>query len=266
MLAQRMLRIDWQKWKWTRRRKLAAALIACGAIILIILFLLLHDPSWYDPPVVLPAARQQVRNNLVDAEQAFTESLRAGAGPFVYHIYQDDVNRWLAMRREIYPLLDEFVPPVLTDPFVVFDVGKITVAGRYRTGGLSAVVSVDIAVAMQPDALCLTVAAARLGSVHMPLLIANKLGLAESVDRDPDETWPGSPRIWGSLASGLKVGADAWWKNGGVIYRVLDVSVQRGQINLTVEPRGRHEEGRDRKHHSLPTAETGSSANRPTRQ
>jgi hypothetical protein len=260
MLTERISRINWKKW--TRRRILLTIMIACGAGVIVFLFLLLHDPSWYEPPVIPPSEQQQVRNNLVAAEQAFTESLRAG-GAFVYHIYQDDVNRWLAMRREIYPLLDDLAPPELADPFVLFEAGQITIAGRYRSGSLDAVISIDLAVAMHADALSLTVTAARLGSVRMPLSIADKLGLAEPVERSPDETWPGSPRIWGSLVAGLNVGSDAWWKNGGVVYRVLDASVARGEITITVEPRGRQETGRHRKHQSSPEAESGSKANRP---
>jgi len=44
-----------------------------------------------------------VRNNLVAAEQAFTEELRSAGRPFIYQLRQDDVNQWIAMRREIYP-------------------------------------------------------------------------------------------------------------------------------------------------------------------
>jgi hypothetical protein len=265
MLPRRLPKFDRIKWRWTRRRALLAGAIVSLLFVLVMLLLLLHGPSWYAPPTIAPGERQHVRNNLIAAEQAFTESLRADVGTFVYHIYQDDVNRWLAMRREIYPLLDELAPPELADPFVLFDSGQITLAGRYRSGALDAVVSVDIAVAMQGDRLNLTVAAARLGLVRMPLGIAHHLGLDKSVDRGPDDIWPGSPRIWGDLTGGLNVGSDAWWKNGGVAYRVLDVSVERGAINVTVEPRGHHEvrKGTDRKQYSSPAEETDSRANRP---
>ena len=266
MLAKSIASINWRMWKWPCRRMVLAALIVFGGTVLIVLYLLLHEPSWYEPPIIAPEERQSVRNNLVAAEQAFTESLRAGVGPFVYHIYQDDVNRWFAMRREIYPLLDELSPPELADPFVVFDPGKITVAGLYRSGVMSAVVSLEIAVSMQADALVLTVTAARLGSVRMPLSVATGLGLATMVDRDSDETWPGSPQIHGSLAGGLRVGADARWQNGGVAYRVLDVSVQRGKIDITVEPRGHQGAGANRKHQSSPSSERASNANLPARR
>jgi hypothetical protein len=249
MLSERTVEIGRRRWKWTRRRVLLTTLAACGAVVLIFLHLLLHDPSWYEPPIIPTAEQQQVRNNLVAAEQAFTESLRAGNGPFVYHIYQDDVNRWLAMRREIYPLLDELAPPELADPFVIFDAGRITLAGRYRDGAVEAVISIDLDVAMRADALTLTVAAARLGSVRMPLRIARSLGLDEPVDREPNETWPGSPRIQGSPAAGLQVGSEARWKNGGVAYRVLDVVVNRGRIDITIEPHGRQEGSTGRKRH-----------------
>jgi hypothetical protein len=220
----------------------AAAVLAGGTCALVC------APRWYRPPVLPADQRQQVRNNLVAAEQAFTESLRGGFGPFIYHIYQDDLNRWITMRKEIYPLLDQLAPPGLADPFVVFRRGTITVAGRCTLWRLGLVLSVDIVPRLEADALVLQAQTVRIGSIPVSASFAGGLGLSQQVDKQPDKTWPGSPRICGSLAAGLRIDSTASWANGGVLYRVTDVTVEPGQLKIMVEPLG-HQPPKDRKHH-----------------
>jgi hypothetical protein len=230
------------------KRLLLIGLVACTAVLTGAVYTLLRTPSWYCLPVIPPERRQTVRNNLLAAEQAFTEGLRTSAGPFIYHVFQDDVNRWIAMRREIYPLIDELAPPELVDPMVVFDTGGITVAGRYKKGVADVVVSLDISVRWRPDATVLTLEAIRCGSMRVPLDFV-ALGLNRPIDRPAEESWPGSPRIWGSLATGLFIAPQAWWKNGGIDYRVNNVTIEPGKLNLTIEPLGRHA-GKARKNQS----------------
>lgn len=198
----------------------------------------LRTPSWYVPPVIAPAEQQKVRNNLVAAEQAFTESLRTAREPFVYQLLQNDVNRWIAMRREIYPLIDELAPPQLLDPFVVFHADEITLAGRYGSGSLAPVISIDLAPTMEYGQLQLRATAVRCGSVRMPAGVVD-LGLSQHIQRNPEATWPGSPAISGDLLSGLRIGAQAWWKNGGNEYQLLAVQVVPGKLLLTIQPLGR---------------------------
>lgn len=201
-------------------------------------YALLRTPSWYAPPVIAPEERQRVRNDLTQAEQAFTESLRTIEGPFTYHIYQDGVNRWLTMRREIYPLIDELTPRVLADPFVMFEDGAVTVAGRYAGGPVEVIVSVEFGLGYEDGAIMLRTNAIRAGSVPISIDPA-KFGLGGAVERGPDDVWPGSPPISGDLEDGLRVGAEAWWKNGGIRYRVRNLTVRPGQIDLEVESLGR---------------------------
>jgi len=221
------------------KRFLLIGAVSCAAVVSGAAYTILRTPSWYSVPVIPAENRQEVRNNLLAAEQALTESLRSAPGPFIYHIFQDDVNRWIAMRREIYPLIDELAPPELMDPVVVFDNGEITVAGKYRKGAADVVVSLDISVRSTPDAAVLKLEAIRCGSMRVPLSFV-ALGLERPIDRPAEKTWPGSPRIWGNLLTGLFIDPKAWWKNGGMDYRVQSVSVEPGKLNLTIEPLGHH--------------------------
>ncbi|QDV91220.1 hypothetical protein RAS2_23130 [Phycisphaerae bacterium RAS2] len=209
----------------------ALGVVAAGA------FALLRTPSWYAPPNIAMDQRQRVRNNLVEAEQRFTESLRANQ-PFVYQLHAEDLNRWIAMRREIYPLLESLTPSELVEPFVVFDEGEVTVAGRYKLGGVDVVVSLDLAVGFRDGAIEVRALATRCGSARVSF-DTSRLGLDRGVDYSAGKLWPGSPRIKGDFVSGLRIDAEGWWKNGGIAYRVTDLAVEPGQISISVQPLGR---------------------------
>lgn len=212
--------------------------LCLGATLVGAFAALVRSPGWYAPPVVSPSDRQGVRNNLIAAEQAFTERLRAG-DPFTYHIYQSDLNRWIAMRREIYPLIDEFMPPQLIDPFVLFDEGKITIAGAYTAGPVNLVLSIDILLSLQDDELVLRAGALRCGAVRAPMNLGG-IRLDTPIERQPGETWPGSPRMSGDLIKGLHVETRAWWKNGGIDYQVRGLRIKPGVLSMDIEPLGRH--------------------------
>ncbi|MCG8407381.1 MAG: hypothetical protein MI923_19455 [Phycisphaerales bacterium] len=233
------------------RFKRAAFAFAASLVVvcLVGLYLILRTPGWYQPPVVPPADRQKVRDSLVGAEQAFTESLRADQ-PFVYHIYQDNVNCWIAMRREIYPLIDELVPPILNDPFVLFETGSITVGGRYLVAGADMVVSIEIEPTFEDNAIVLRAKAVRCGSFPIAKRL-ERLGLGRSGDVDKEDLWPGSPKMSGDLLSGFKIDAHAWWKNGGIAYQVKDITVKNGRLDLSIQPLGRRVDLNRNRHVSL---------------
>lgn len=225
-----------RRWSW-RRRALAGA-AALSLVLVAALYVLFRTPTWYRPPIVQPDQRQAVRNNLVNAEQAFTESLRSGQ-PFVYHLYQDDVNRWIAMRREIYPLIDEIAPPVLIDPVVLFRDEEITIAGRFPIGPADVVLSVDIKPELVDDAILLRVTSVRCGSFPVSRDFGG-MGLSRWADLEAEALWPGSPAMSGDFLGGFRIDSEAWWKNGGVDYRVAGLVVRTGRLDLTIEPIGRH--------------------------
>lgn len=225
-----------------RRRTVIGVLIglpvAAIGCVMIVAGLALRTPSWYALPQVTEPDRQRVRNNLLAAEQAMTESLRRGQ-TFVYQLHQDDLNRWLIMRREIYPLADEYTPPELTDPFVAFSPGRITLAGRIRYDRWNLLASIDFRHEFRDGRIVLTADKARCGSVAVPVRYLG-LPLDHAIDNRPGRTWPGSPRIWGDLLNGLNVGAKAWWKNGGMDYEVLNAWTEEGVLKFEIRPLGAH--------------------------
>lgn len=234
-----------------RRGRRRLALIAAGSLALLLALLayaLFQTPDWYRPPRVAPEDYQKVRDNLVVAEHQFTESLLAEE-PFEYHVFQDVLNQWIAARREIFPLIDEFLPPVLEDPFIRIDENGITLAGRYSMIGLGAIVSVDIEPTWEGDALTLRARSVRCGSLSLSPDFGG-LGLARSAAFASGELWPGSPQMAGDLLTGFRIGARAWWKNGGVDYRLTGVRLREGQLDLHIRPLDDQVAARRRHHRS----------------
>lgn len=234
------------------RRPLVLGLLAIGLFVLMGSWLLLRTPGWYDPPGIPESrsARQDVRNRLLQAEQSFTDSLLAGK-PFVYHIYHDDVNLWIAMRKQIYPLIDEIAPPLLHEPQVYIERGSVVVGGRCDVGPFDAVVSMEIKPVYRDGAIFLVTSAVRCGSVPIPMGI-DRLGLERQIQFAPEKLWPGSPDITGDFINGVRVDAEAWWKNGGTRYRVEGLTVVPGRIDLSIRPIGRQSEIARRRQASSP--------------
>ncbi len=228
------------------------ALLAAGVLVVSLLvasYVVLRTPGWYRPPVIAVADRQAVRNNLIQAEQAFTEGLRDGE-PFTYHLYAEDINRWITMRKEIYPLIDELAPPILVDPFVHFDEDTITVAGKLETAAADLLISIEIELMLDQGDLVLRASTMRCGSAPIPM-DDERLGLATTIQNNANDLWPGSPAMAGDFLSGLRIGAEAWWKNGGVAYRIEAVELHPGRLDIHVRPLGRPGD-KGRKRHAAP--------------
>lgn len=203
-------------------------------------------PAWYDPPEVPLERQQRVRTELVNAEQAFTQALFAGEA-FNYHIYDDMVNRWIAMRRDIFPLIDRLVPALVANPSLRFRESGVTVAGACDLLGMKAVVSLDLDLVFDQKAILVRATAARCGRLPIPVTLP-ALRLGRSLYYEPGQLWPGSPAVAGNLLDGIAVQDRAWWNNGGIAYEVQGLTLKNGQIDLRIHPLGRHASTRDSDH------------------
>ncbi len=215
---------------------LMATLIVCALV----------GPSWYEPPTVPPERQQRVRNDLINAEQAFTRALFAGE-TFDYHIYDDMVNEWIAMRREIFPLIDRLAPALVANPSLRITEDGVSIAGRCDLAGVSAVVSLDLELFRDERGIVVRASAARCGRLPIPLTLS-ALRLQRPIACAQGRLWPGSPAARGNLIDGLVISDRAWWNNGGIAYQVRELSLKKGQIDLRVQPLGHHVSSRESDH------------------
>ncbi len=226
------------------RRVGIAALLLVVAVVGGVSLLLVQSPDWYDPVPVPEEDRQALLRRLVQAEQSFTAALRADV-PFQYHLFDDLVNRWIAMQPDVLPVIDDLMPELVNDLHVRFADGEVYIGRRQSILGVEAIASVRLRVWFEEEGIVLRVESVRCGSLPLPL-DWEALDLGRKIECEAERLWPGSPSVAGDLLTGLRVGREAWWKNGGIRYRVEGVEVTSGKLSLSIQPLGMRETDRSR--------------------
>lgn len=218
------------------RTRLIAVTAALASLAAVAAWLLLRTPGWYRAAARVEPDAQVVRDEIRDAAQAFSDALMV-PGDFAVHLRDRQLNGWIERRAEIYPMLDQALPPPWRRPVVRFRDGVIRLAATYRGAAADIVFSLDLAVAMQPGAIVLTADSARAGAVPLPLGLLDRL-LSHPIDLPPDRAWRGSPAMRGTLRDGLKIGTRAVWPNGARGYEVLNAEVRPGVLNISLRALG----------------------------
>mgnify|MGYP000297785172 CR=1 FL=1 len=218
------------------RRRLIAAAATLASLAGIAAWLLLRTPGWYRTAARVEPDAQVVRDEIRDAAQAFSDALMV-PGDFAVHLRDQQLNGWIERRAEIYPMLDQALPPPWRRPVVRFRDGAIRLAATYRGSTADIVFSLDLGVAMQPGAIVLTADSARAGALPLPLGLLDRL-LSHAIDLPPGRAWRGSPAMRGTLRDGLKIGTRAVWPNGARAYEVLNTEVRPGVLNISLRALG----------------------------
>lgn len=219
-----------------KARLILACVAAAAPVACIVVGAALRTPSWYRPPRIEASEYQAVRDELRDAAQAFSDALMV-PGPFEFHLTQAQLNRWVTLRREIYPAIERNLPPEWTDPFVCFADHAIRIAARRRGARPHVVASVDIRVALDGDQIRLTAGAIRVGSLRVPRALLGTI-LTRPIDLPPGKLWHGAPAAEGNLRDGLLIAARAIWPNGDRRYNVLDVRPEAGVLHIKIDSLG----------------------------
>ncbi len=219
----------------TARRFLTIGLPLAAAAVALITAAALRTPGWYRPPVVPSDERQSVRDDLKNAAQQFSDALMT-EGAFDVHLSAAQINRWMAMRREIYPRIDRELPLGWTDPFLRLEPGLIRLAMR-SVGRTACIASLDLAVTLDAETICLKVVAVRIGSLRVPLGLLSEW-LSSPIDLAEGRAWSGSPAMRGDLAAGLRIDRRAVWPNGDRDYVVERLEIDRAAIHFGVRSLG----------------------------
>lgn len=184
-------------------------------------------PSWYRPPAIDYARFDSDRAALSAVESSVSASLH-GLRPAEIELHEEQVNRWLAARRELWIDCPWEEPPGLEAPFVAFSPDGIRVAVTVARGGLRAVASCRITLRVQPDGVYLRWAAARLGALPVPRGFLRTLA---------DELLPGSDALSRLAAEGETRLENDWpWPNGRIRVRATSVTLGEGVLRIRVEP------------------------------
>ncbi|MCP4247573.1 MAG: hypothetical protein GY778_11040 [bacterium] len=207
-----------------------------------------HIPAWYRPVTVAPGQVQLVRDSLTGAFQGISERMVARPrAEFEASFSQQTINEWLAVRGQIWPDSEEWIPPWLRDPMIAFEPGRVILAAHFDREGWEAIVAVHLSVTAADDRVTARVERVSCGALPVPMSLLGA-PLADLVDSNrldvpamPDELANTVRKVQGAeigalLTEGLTFEGPFIWKNGDRPYHITDLRLERGRLTLTIDP------------------------------
>ncbi len=231
-------RFRWLKW----------AMVVAGLAVLVsgttLWLMFQHIPSWYRPIAVVPFsdADQRVKNDWMGAKDRLERRLQNEKLAFEFPVKQDQLNAWLGARECSWQRSRDWLPPALSDPFVLIEADGLRLAATYRSGGVKTVVSARLRTAVQTGGIRISLDEVAGGSLGVPeSWVRERLALLDG------RTWPvgsKSPYQIGGPAlpplAGLFDGVllpDTWvWANGQWPFRIVGVRFEPGLLTLHLQP------------------------------
>ena len=167
-------------------------------------------PGWYQPATVGPEDYPLIRNEIPTFGGAIGTYLERGQ-PFRITLQDDQVNRWIAARGEIWPGLGDALPRELADPVVSFQPGRIVLGVRYNSPTFSSVLSLAVNLEMDAARGAVLVKVDRLRAGHLPvprMLVDDQA--RKALDREAGRHVNAMlRRIWSQAAEYVPVDASA---------------------------------------------------------
>ena len=229
----------------------------------LVLFAVTSRPGWYQPATVKPEEYAAIRNEVPNFGNDIGIHLKAGQ-PFRITLPQEEINRWLAARGEIWPTLRDALPKCIVDPVISFQPGRIVLAVRYDQSGLSSVLSLAVNLRMEDSRGAIHVEVGSLRAGYLPVPRALVDGPArKALDRQAGKHLGALvEHLWSQTSEYLPVEemgkkpsvsevplaamlGDIWefrlptrsrWPNGGFPYTISDLRVEQGKVTIDVVP------------------------------
>lgn len=211
-----------------------AAVVAVG-LVASAWVLFQRVPPWYQPAPVPAADLQAVKDDLARFEIGLSERMN-GDRPFSFAIAQEQLNRWLAARERMWPPARAWIPPMMDDPFVVFEPGRVLLAGTVTVGGVRTVLNARAEIRIDNAQLFLRVFGVKGGSLPVPdALVREHL---RELDARHRRTTAGPAMLPSAedVIVGWRIPAEFVWPNGKRRFRVRDVRIERGTMTFELQP------------------------------
>ena len=205
--------------------------LATAGLILVLLCLggaATCRPAWYTPVAIDHARLKTDKRELVDLMDAIGTALNTGR-PIDFELREDQVNRWLAARSEMWPEVEDAGMRSLAHPQLrLLDDGRVRLGVIATSGAWSAVLSACATGKLAEDSLVVRIESARVGVLPVP---------AASVLKPVSEKLTDS----GGTVSGKTISLpnDWVWPNGKPRFRIRRLEVSDGVARVSFEPTGR---------------------------
>jgi hypothetical protein len=156
------------------RRKRLLWIVAVGLVVLVVAvllglyFALRHEPAFYRAameakPEVLEKASDRMLKHIGALQSAMNRR-----GPWHVVITAEEINGWLAVDlRNNHP---NALPPSVHDPRVAIEPNEMTIACRFKSGGVNSILSLTFQPYLsEPSVVALRIIRGRAGALPVPL-------------------------------------------------------------------------------------------------
>lgn len=213
------------------RHWLLGIIISLAAVVALLYLAVSYRPAWYKPAAVPPEQYQALRDELTSLLSSVGSNLHEGK-PFRILLTDKQINRWLAGRRQLWPTLQYILPPQLADPAIRLEPGRLIIAVRYESVPLRCLLSLVVAARIDPadQAVVVRLEGAKVGLIGVPRSLLKRLA-QRYVKRIR----------WLSLLNTLNVTelrlpSRLVWPNGQFRFRLSQITLDNGQIEIIVLP------------------------------
>lgn len=212
-------------YRWRHVALLAGLVLLLAAVALT--WTATRRPAWYQPAAVDPGRLHDDKGALAALMDEIGAALNGGRN-LTFELREDQVNRWIAARAEMWPGAPAALGP-LSDPQVLFLGDRIRIAATIAHGGVRTVVSLTGRIKVTPDSLFVECESARLGALPVPREWVAKWAAQMPLVAKHLAIRPGGDRTV-SLAN-------EWvWPNGKRRCRLGELQVLNGVARVVLEP------------------------------
>ena len=210
-----------------RARRWIAVLLLVGAVLLVgfvgLFCAATYRPGWYQPAAVDFDRLPEDKQSFVALLDSISAALNRGESIEVV-VDQAQLNRWLAARHEVFPPEWQRFEP-LRDPFVeILPEQQLRLACRIGRHGPAVVGSVQVRLAVGPEAIELIGPTLRAGLLPVPS--------GWLLDR-----LPGGVRAYADDRGGRLRIRNRWiWPNGRRRFRIASLRSEAGRLRVRLEP------------------------------
>lgn len=207
-------------------------LLVGGAAALLLAFGLIGAitcrPAWYVPASADFSRLQTDQSDLVRLADAIGRSLNAREA-IEFTLPADQVNRWLAARRELFP---EIVFPeldrLLVRPMIRIVPQGVVAAAVVELRGWPVVMSATLRPNLLEDAIEVELAEARVGRLSAPQVALDQIAAAIRRAQAPPQSSMGGGRI--------RLPRRLVWPNGKCRFSVARLDFEEDKVTVRLEP------------------------------
>lgn len=251
----------WTDW-------LLAGALGLTGVALLLYGAATHSPSWYRPAVVAPADYAAIRNELPTFGSAIGTHLKQGQ-PFRIILTDEEINRWIAAREQIWPGFKDALPSGIEDPVIAFQPGRIVAGIRYATDRVTSVLSLGLTAEVEASGAAIRIGVGdfRIGLLPVPRALvedAAKRALARAIrdnirafssqlaemfdldERSLEDALDVDEEILASLLNirELRLQSHHVWPNGRFPFRIANLEIEQGRLLIDITPLPRQADSR----------------------